>query len=305
MEFGSLPDISGVDFTLPPDKEETGIVLKRAKPLKNPRIYVGCPIWTHPAWVGKIFPPKTKPKDFLYFYSRQFNAIELNATFYRMPPVSTIENWASSVPDTFRFCPKIPQQISRFGMTKNNEAGIENFRESALAFGNKLGICFLQLAPNFGSDKMDSLQRFLSAFPKDIPLAVELRHASWFNDLQTFHEIFDFMEENGNSAVITDVPGRRDVLHQRLTTSTAFIRFNGNDLHPTDFTRLDDWVNRIKSWIEKGLHDLYFFMHTEDKSLNPELSNYFIDKLNEACGLDLAKAEFVKAHSAKIPKTKK
>jgi uncharacterized protein YecE (DUF72 family) len=89
------------------------------------------------------------------------------------------------------------------------------------------------------------------------------------------------MEQYGISTVITDVAGRRDVLHQRLTTSIAMIRFVGNGLHPTDYSRVDDWIDRCLQWLDAGLQTLYFFVHEPDNKFSPELVKYFIQHLNE------------------------
>jgi uncharacterized protein YecE (DUF72 family) len=78
-----------------------------------------------------------------------------------------------------------------------------------------------------------------------------------------------------------------------LTIPTAFIRFVGNNLHKTDYTRIDAWIERIKYWLEQGLQELYFFMHMRDEALVPELTVYLVDKLNAACGLALIKPQFV------------
>jgi hypothetical protein len=79
----------------------------------------------------------------------------------------------------------------------------------------------------------------------------------------------------------------RDVLHQCLTTRAAFVRFDAHDLDPTAFTRLDEWALRINFWIEAGLAHVHFFPHTPSKYLTPELSNYFLERMNDLCGLDL------------------
>ena len=73
-----------------------------------------------------------------------------------------------------------------------------------------------------------------------------------------------------------------------LTTPKAFIRFVGNSLHQSDFTRCDDWVKRIKYWLKNGLEELYFFMHMHHEENSPELVIYFIEKLNRECKLDVA-----------------
>ena len=95
------------------------------------------------------------------------------------------------------------------------------------------------------------------------------------------------MKELGVTSIITDTAGRRDVMHMKLTTPKAFIRFVGNSLHPTDFKRIDDWVERIAIWLDQGLQTLYFFMHQHDELFSPEASKYLIDELNKKCKLKL------------------
>ena len=93
--------------------------------------------------------------------------------------------------------------------------------------------------------------------------------------------------------VITDTAGRRDCAHMHLTVPKAFIRYVGNSLHPTDNTRIDAWVDRMKYWLDKGMEELYFFMHMHDEATSPELTVYLIDKMNKECGLNLIKPTFI------------
>ena len=72
-----------------------------------------------------------------------------------------------------------------------------------------------------------------------------------------------------------------------LTIPKTFIRFVGNSLHKTDFTRCDDWANRIKYWLDAGIRELYFFMHMHDEAYSPELTVYLVQKLNKTCHLNL------------------
>ncbi len=72
-----------------------------------------------------------------------------------------------------------------------------------------------------------------------------------------------------------------------LAVSKTFIRFVGNSLHPTDYTRINEWATRINDWLQKGWKELYFFIHQHDETYSPELSEYTIKKLNETAGLKL------------------
>jgi hypothetical protein len=87
-----------------------------------------------------------------------------------------------------------------------------------------------------------------------------------------------------------------------LTVPKAFIRFVGNSLDPSDYSRIDDWVQRIKYWLDNGLNELYFFMHMHDETYSPELSSYLIKKLNDECGLSLKEPLFISNLPSDKPK---
>lgn len=283
MDFGKLSNIDSVDFNLPPDVKETGIILANnsAHVPAKPAIYIGCPIWVSKEWLGKIYPAAAKDKDYLYHYTRQFNTIELNTTHYRIPDWETIERWKKTAPEGFTYCPKFPQVISHERQLIDAEDLTATFCESIARLEDKLGVPFLQLPPYFTPGQADALAAFIDTFPKQIPLSIEFRHPDWFKPSAEVTQTFAMLEKHKISTVITDVAGRRDVLHQRLTTPTAIIRFVGHNLHPTDFTRIDEWVKRLITWISQGIHSIYFFIHEPDNIVSPELVAYMIKQLNQ------------------------
>jgi uncharacterized protein YecE (DUF72 family) len=289
MKFGRLTDISTANLTLPPDHPMTSEVLRKST--TPPKIYVGCPVWGDKRFVGKIYPKGTKAKDFLKVYSTKFNAIELNATGYGIPSYADVEAWKNEVVDGFVFCPKVSRPISHVSPLAKDKAALKLFCNNMYAFAEHLGTVFLQLPPYFSSQRLPELLKFFDQWDKTLPLHVELRHPDWFENREILDTLFEAMRERNIGTVITDPSGRRDVLHQCLTTSSAFIRFDAHDLHPTDFTRLDEWAERIKQWIDSGLQQLYFFVHTPEKHLTPDLSNYFVKRLNALCGFSLRTAE--------------
>src|SRR5690606_30293902 len=94
------------------------------------------------------------------------------------------------------------------------------------------------------------------------------------------------LEELGMSNIIVDTAGRRDMVHMRLTSPEAFVRYVGAN-HVSDKSRLDDWVKRIAIWQKEGLQKLYFFVHQNIEVESPLLASYFIEQLNEQLGLSL------------------
>ncbi|HWB63291.1 MAG TPA: DUF72 domain-containing protein [Chitinophagales bacterium] len=288
MEFGRLPSVDGVDFKLPADERPTTELLKQAKLKRSiPEVYIGGAKWGRTDWIGKLYPKGTKQADFLKHYVTHFNSIELNALFYQLFPVNTIEKWASVADGGFRFCPKFSNIITHIRRLKNAERETDAFLNTVSYFGAKLGPSFIQLGDNYTPKDIEAVKGYLESLPRDFDVALELRHHSWFDDKQVKEEMFGFMQEIGVSTVITDTAGRRDVLHSRLTTPKAFVRFVGNSLHPTDYKRIDEWVSRIDSWLNQGIGTIFFFIHQHDELYSPELSYYMIEKLNKQCGLQL------------------
>ncbi|GAB2461763.1 hypothetical protein GCM10011375_13120 [Hymenobacter qilianensis] len=290
MDFGRLSDLRGVDFTLPPDHPETATLLARARAAAPPQpaIYVGCPIWTNKAWLGSYFPAGIKDADYLHHYARQFNSIELNTTHYRIPDAPTVRKWRDAVPPGFKFCPKMPQSITHERELYNADELTTSFCRAISGLEEHLGPAFLQLPPTFGPEHMRRLERYLLDFPAYVPLAVELRHPRWFADVGVRDTVFALLEALNKTLVITDVAGRRDVLHQRLTTPTAFIRFNGHGLGNSDYRRADAWAERVAGWLSAGLHTAYIFIHQKDIMHSPIWTQYFLEKLRTLTGLEIA-----------------
>lgn len=292
MDFGRLPDISHVDFSLPPDDPANAAVLHTFGTGGN-AVYTGCPVWGEKEWVGMIYPPGTASKDHLRHYARQFNSIELNTTYYRIPTPQTVAAWKAAASSGFRFCPKIPQEISHTRQLLGCEALTEGFCEVMAGLGEQLGPVFLQLPPFFGPGQAAALEAFVKNFPAGFRLCVEFRNEDWFRNRQELHRVFALFEERGTGTVITDTAGRRDVLHMRLTNATAFVRFTANDLHPTDYPRIEAWVKRLRQWQELGLDELYFFVHSPHHAQMPYLVNYAVEQFNAVCGSGLKPCVFV------------
>jgi len=281
MKFGSVSNPEAIDFGLPDDHHDTEKVLIKGKGLQD--VYVGCAKWNRQE-LKKFYPRGTK--DELAYYATQFNSIELNATFYNHFRVEQIEKWVEKTPDNFKFFPKVHQMVSHIKRLNNVEEPIERYTTNIRAFGEKLGMCFLQLHDNFTPKNMDRLVSAVEYWPQDIPLAIELRNTEWFNDAEVANEVYALFEKFNISNVITDTAGRRDLLHMRLTTPSVFVRYVGAN-HESDYSRLDEWVDRLTKWTDMGMENLYFFVHQNLEKESPVLAAYFIERINKALGQNL------------------
>ncbi|MGJ1432610.1 DUF72 domain-containing protein [Sphingobacterium spiritivorum] len=283
MKFGQVNNPEDIDFSLPSTPPETLEVLSKGDNSKPFEVYIGCAKWNKTDLKG-FYPRGTK--DELAYYSTQFNSIELNATFYNSPSKEQVETWKEKTPADFKFFPKIPQSISHYSRLLNTSEKVTGFTDAVALFEEKLGMVFLQMIDNFKPKDFQRLEDFVREFPKGIPLAVEVRNAEWFSDPKVREKLYKTLQQYQVSNVLVDTAGRRDMLHMRMTTPTAFIRYVGAN-HSSDYSRLDEWIEVIKKWRSAGLEKLYFFIHQNIEVESPLLANHFIKKLNDTFDLDI------------------
>ena len=277
MKFGRVDHPELIDFTLPQDHPDTLRVLGGVTDQGRAELRIGCAKWNRQE-LRNFYPRGTRNE--LEYYSSQFNAIELNATFYRIFPLEQYRTWNRQSAPGFRFFPKVVQQVSHLRRLNDMAyPALENYLESTVNFGEKLGTIFLQMHPNFGPKNWDRVERFVMNWPSEFRLAVEFRHPDWFADETIAGELFELLEAHRMANIITDTAGRRDLLHMRLTNDEAFVRFVGAN-HPSDYQRLNDWVERLDGWRHAGLKYLHFFIHQNMEQESPMLAAHFIERLN-------------------------
>ncbi|TXK70955.1 DUF72 domain-containing protein [Mesonia sp. HuA40] len=274
MKFGKIKFSEIEKLYLPKDHKQTQNVLHKHKPQSFEEIRIGDSTWTSLKPNGK----KTKLSE----YQEKLNAVELNASFYRNWSPNQYQKWQEQVDDNFKFCPKVPRQISHYKRLDNCELELNYFIDGIANLSANLGVTFLQMPENFQANEVNLLRlaHFIKLWPLELPLALELRNRSWFKEKDYADQLNNLLLAHNISSVITDTPGERSVLHMRLTTKTAFIRFNAmNDT--IDYERINEWLDKIENWYCKGLKKLYFFIHQGDNDNKELLLSYFIKKLNK------------------------
>jgi len=285
MEFGrvSEQELEKIDFLLPKDTPLTTRILSQGK--GNTRFHIGCAKWSRKDWVGKIYPLKTKPSDYLENYAKSFSCIELNALYHKLPSIDEILLWKSKVGNGFKFLPKFTKEITHTRKLKNVKSQLSEFFNIIYVLEENLGPVFLVLEPDISPKQLDTVIEFIELLPKEIQLFVEIRNSEWFE--KKTDPLFELLAEKNVGSIITDSAGRRDTVHMNLSTPQCFIRFVGNSLHPSDYLRIDDWITRIHEWMNQGIEDVYFFMHQHDELYSPELIKYLIEELNRRLRLNI------------------
>lgn len=296
MEFGHVHSaIDDIDFSLPTDTAGTKRTLAAATPHRDLQVFVGASKWGEKTWIGKIYPKKAPDNALLPFYSQNFNTVEFGPTFYNIYTAEELTRWVQQVTDApdFKFCPKFPQMITHIRRLANAEDATAKFYQSLTGFGNHLGPLLLQLGENFSPKSFPQLKAYLEALPPSIKVHVEVRHRDWFAIPSNRDNLFGLLHGLNIGTVISDTSGRRDAVHMELTTNEVMIRFVGNDLAPSDYNRMDEWVERLKAWNGLGLKTAWFFMHQNNERFVPEACDYLIKQLNEQLGTAIARPTFL------------
>lgn len=295
MEFGK-PDITQLartDFALPKEPSFNAVTFKASRKRKG-QVYVGCAKWGRKEWVGKIYPKGIKEKDFLAEYGKHYNSIELNATNYKFYKNEDLAGWAAQITNpNFKFCPKAYKGLNFLATSEQKNRLSDDFVVSLTGLGEMLGPIFFVIDQKHDPVKLEQFYTYLKTLPSDLNYFVEMRNEEFFSNKELMSNFFKTLRKFGIGSVITDTVGRQDALHMHLTIPKVFIRFVGNSLHPSDFIRVDNWVDKIKTWLDNGIEEIYFFMHMHDEATSPELSRYLIAELNKKCSLGLKEVQFL------------
>ena len=145
------------------------------------RLRVGCSGWGYEAWLGAFYPKGLANKDFLKTYSRVFDLVEIDSSFYRTPSPAMCADWYRQTPPGFIFAAKWPKRITHDHKLRNVADSMDYFYRSVGQLKEKLGPLCVQLPPSLKYEKdREALRDFVLRFDKRYPHAIEFRHRSWF-----------------------------------------------------------------------------------------------------------------------------
>ena len=157
--------------------------------------FVGTSGYGYAKWKGRFYPAKLPKQEMLSFYASRFRSVEINSSFYKMPEAATLQEWASQVPAGFRFTFKAPQRITHYKRLRDVGELTTVFLQTVGVLKKRLGPLLFQLPPNFKKD-VPRLQGFLALLKPSNRVAMEFRHASWFDD-----EVFALLRKHKTAAL--------------------------------------------------------------------------------------------------------
>ena len=227
------------------------------------RILAGTSGFAYKEWKGVFYPPEVKNDGMLAYYASRLPAVEINNTFYRMPKAAMLAQWASEVPESFRFVLKTPQRITHFKRLKETAGDVAYFAEQSAALGVTRGPILVQLPPNMKAD-VDRLRAFLASVPADIRIALEVRHASWLDE-----SAYQLLRERDAALCVAD---SEEVSTPFVATASwGYLRLRRPGY---DDAALSEWAGTVRAqrWTEA-----YVFFKHEDAGTGPRLAGRFLE----------------------------
>jgi len=256
--------------------------------------FLGCPSWNEAAWRGSLYPPGLPATEFLARYCSIFNTVEGNTTLYAWPSEQKIERWAALMPDGFRFCAKLPREISQASDLRDVLDLVMSFRSLLAPLGQRVAPFWLQLPATFGPARLGELEQVIETLNR--PLAVEVRHSAFFAKGEEERALNRLLLGRGVERICMDTRAlfscrSRDpaLLHAqskkpRLAVRPAAfsqspqVRFVGHPELEANDCFLTPWLDKVADWVEAGKQP-HVYLHTPDNRLAPDLAMRFHDQL--------------------------
>jgi uncharacterized protein YecE (DUF72 family) len=222
--------------------------------------HIGTSGWSYKHWKELFYPPKMKTTDWFDFYAEQFDTSEINMSFYNLPKIQTVENWATKAPKGFKFCPKLSRYITHMKKLHDPDEPLEKFFTVFEPLQKLMGPVLVQLPPmvKFNYDLAENFFKALKVYRKN-EFVLEVRHDSWLKD-----DSLTLMSKYNIGLVISQ-SGKVFPYSEMVTAKNIYIRFHGpKELYASQYSTqmLASYANKFASWIDEG-HLIWAFFNND------------------------------------------
>jgi uncharacterized protein YecE (DUF72 family) len=221
--------------------------------------WVGTSGWVYDHWRGIFYPEDLRQGDWLGHYAREFDTVEINNTFYRLPGEAAFDRWREQAPEGFIYAVKASRFLTHFKKLKEPQEPLQRFFVRAGCLGETLGPVLYQLLPRWRAN-LPRFERFLAALPPACPQGARISHVVEFRDPSWLVEdVFRLMERYGVAHCIHDMHPLQVPL--RVTAPPVYVRFHGDPTHGGNYqeAELEAWARRIDGWRSQGLDVFVYF----------------------------------------------
>lgn len=250
-------------------------MLRKVSRLELRELKIGCSGWSYKDWDGIFYPKGLPAKDYLPYYSKVFNCVEIDSSFYRIPNQFMVSQWRTKTPEGFLFSPKLPKKITHENKLVNSESTLVYFYSVMSKLKDKLGPIAIQLPPSVKLSTHEKVMKdFVSQLSPEFKHAIEFRHKSWFTP-----EVYSLLRKNNiamvwslNQYVETPPEPTADFLYLRMVGDREITEFNGIQKDRSeDMKRWAASVQETAGKFESG----YVFFNNHFAGFSPESSNEF------------------------------
>jgi uncharacterized protein YecE (DUF72 family) len=217
---------------------------------------VGCSGWVYKDWRGVVYPSDLRARDWFAYYASQFDTVEINNTFYRLPTTDVVDQWARQAPPGFLYAVKLGAFGSHRMKLRDANRWLPNHLERVRRLGASLGPNLVQLPPRWKRNT-ERLDEFLALAPNDMRWAVEIREPSWLQD-----DVFAVLERHGAALCIHDLLADHP---WELTSTWTYVRFHGPQARSDPYhglyggRRLWRVARRLQEWLDSGIDVFAYF----------------------------------------------
>ncbi|RAY16194.1 DUF72 domain-containing protein [Actinomadura craniellae] len=258
------------------------------------RLHVGCAMWTHAPWQGRLLPQPLPPRERLRAYATWCNAVEGNTTFYATPARNTVESWARQTDPDFRLLTKLPKSITHERCLTGADEELRSFLTAIEPLGQRAHALWVQLPGSFGPADLGTLAAFLRGLPRSHRYAVEVRHRAFFEDARAERMLERVLTDAGAEWVPFDTvalfqspptsDAERDAWAKkprmprrvRALTDRPIVRYLGRDDPARTVEGWQPWIGTVAGWLREGRSPTVF-IHTPDNAEALTLARRFHD----------------------------
>jgi uncharacterized protein YecE (DUF72 family) len=208
-------------------------------------LWIGTSGWSYKNW-GDFYPEDVSQKDYLEYYTQQFNSVEVNATYYNIPTENAVDNWKETANANFRFSVKGHRRITHYNKMKDIDDALNQYLSRVRRLGESLKTVFWQFPPSFKKNA-ERLDKFLQKLPEDQKFAFEFRHTSWLDE-----EVYDMLADK-NAAIVWQSSG--EFPNACIPTADViYIRFHGLTGYRYNYKKsdLEPWAKIVQKQLDKG-----------------------------------------------------
>jgi uncharacterized protein YecE (DUF72 family) len=249
---------------------------------RGPVFRVGCSGWQYKHWKDDFYPPGLRQHEWLEYYARQFDTVEVNNSFYRLPPEGVFESWRARTPARFLFAVKASRFLTHMKKLKDPEEPVERLFSRAMELRSKLGPVLYQL-PKQLPRNIDRLAAFLEILPPRVKHAIEFREPSWYDD-----QVMRLLHSHNVALCLHDMPG--SATPRVATARFTYVRFHGatgryDGSYALD--ALEDWAE----WLTANNTPAFVYFNNDMGGHAPRDAKKLIGLLASGQNLDRARMD--------------